>query len=984
MQSNIKISRVTSRGLLLLGNSYEHRISFCHKHTIAAVPPLAPGYDPRAVEKNKYVHRKPQKLVGGKHGAFRMLLPPPNVTGNLHLGHALNAIVQDVICRQHRQLGYEVEWIPGTDHAGIATQVIVEKNLLKERGITRHQLGRIPFLLEVWKWKRKKGDSIIDDLQKLGCTLDWDSEYFTMDERQSRAVNTAFIRLFEEGLIRRRKSLVNWSCALESAISDIEVDLMELKGPTKLAIPGHEKSVEFGRMYDIKYRLCDSDEEIIVSTTRPETLLGDVAVAVHPQDPRYNKYRNQDQVLLNHPFRKEPIPLIFDVMVDQDFGTGAVKVTPAHDRTDFEISQLHLLEPIQVFTEQGTITEEFEEFKCLPRFEARERILDSLSNLQLLGATKPHSMVLPICSRTKDVVEYMLRPQWFLHCRPLADAAISEVRSGRMKIQPENFEIDWFRWLESCHDWCISRQLWWGHQIPAYFAKDVEGNTCWVAALSEEEATKSAKLLLKAEMCSIERDPDVLDTWFSSSLLPFSVFNWPSSEYKTRYPLDLMATGHDILFFWVARMVMLGVKLTGEAPFKKVILNGIVCDAHGRKMSKSVGNVVTPQQVIQGASLEDLETELQASHDAGLLNKEELKKSFKGLQKMFPKGIQQCGTDALRFTLCSHNIQNHFINFDVAECYTNKLFLNKIWQATRYTCNAAEKLNLSLSEIESLENCPLGKWDRWILSRLADTLTTVAQSIDQYELHMATSVLKQFFYNNFCDVYLETTKPAINEGTANGYINCATLATCLSWGLQSMSVFTPFIAEELLQYLPRGITLQISKYFDADIEAEIDMILTICQAVRQLKSQNKISKKHEPCVYIFAAERTTAAQLELHLKEMTALTLTKEVFVEYLAPTELKQRMQNFQFFSTAKHYCSFGLQVNTIYEQTRQEQKQLPGSTLNQKKLERLQAELDRYRMRIIDVGFQRAASEEVQKRHNQKIQQLELEIKNITNLGS
>uniref|UniRef100_A0A034WE02 valine--tRNA ligase n=1 Tax=Bactrocera dorsalis TaxID=27457 RepID=A0A034WE02_BACDO len=982
MQSKLKISRVTNKGLHFLSSRYENKFSCYQKHTFAALPPLATGYNPASVEQDKYVFQKTQKHCGSKHGPYRMLLPPPNVTGNLHLGHALNATLQDVICRQQRQLGYEVEWIPGTDHAGIATQVIVEKNLFKERGITRHQLGRTPFLLEVWKWKRKKGDRIIEDLRKLGCTLEWDSEYFTMDEKQSRAVNTAFIRLFDEGLIQRHKSLVNWSCALESAISDIEVDLLELSGPTTLNVPGHKASVEFGRLYDIKYRVCNSNDEITVSTTRPETVLGDVAVAVHPQDPRYEKYRNQEQVFLNHPFRNEQIPLVFDVKVDQNFGTGAVKITPAHDRIDYEIAKQHLLEPIQVFTEQGTITDKFEVFKGLPRFVARERVLDELSNLQLLGAAKPHAMVLPICSRSKDVVEYMLRPQWFLHCKPLAEAAISEVRSGRMKIQPENFEIDWYRWLEACRDWCISRQLWWGHQIPAYLATDIEGNTCWVAALNTEDATKLAKTKLNAELRSVERDPDVLDTWFSSSLLPFSVSNWPSSEYKSRYPLDLMATGHDILFFWVARMVMMGVKLTGEAPFKRVLLNGIVCDAHGRKMSKSLGNVVTPNQVVQGASLEELQKEIHASYDAGILSQDELKKSLRGLQKMFPQGIQQCGTDALRFTLCSHNIKNHFVNFDVAECYTNKLFLNKIWQATRYTIGAAEKLNLSLTDIETMGNCPLSKWDRWILSRLADTLTTVSQSIERYDFHLATAALKQFFYNNLCDVYLETTKPAINEGTANGYISCATLATCLSWGLQAMSVFTPFIVEELLKYLPRGIQLHLSRYFNADVEAEIEVILTICQAVRQLKSQNKISKKHEPCLFIFVSDPKALAELELHLKPISALTLTTEVFVELLTPNELKLRRQSFQFFSTAGHHCSFGLQVNRVYEQTRKVVK--PSHELNQKKLDRLQAELERYRMRINDEGFLRSASEQVQKRHNQKIQQLELEIKNIRNLTS
>ncbi|XP_067643636.1 valine--tRNA ligase [Eurosta solidaginis] len=983
MQSNIKMSRVTAKGLHLLGRKYENNILLRRKQTIAAISSLAVGYDPQAVERDKNVSRKSEKpCSGGNHGAFRMILPPPNVTGNLHLGHALNATIQDVICRHQRQMGYEIEWIPGTDHAGIATQVIVEKKLLKERGLTRHQLGRLPFMLEIWKWKRIKGDSIIQDLHKLGCILDWDKEYFTMDETQSRSVNTAFIRLFEEDLIKRRKSLVNWSCALESAISDIEVDTLELKGPTTLSVPGYKRGVEFGKIYDIKYRLYGSDEEIIVSTTRPETLLGDVAVAVHPLDPRYIKYRNQERVFLSHPFRNDLIPLIYDVAVDQNFGSGAVKITPAHDNADFEIAEQHLLEPIQVFTEQGTIVEQFEEFKGLPRFEARERMLDALSNLQLLDLVKDHSMALPICSRTKDIVEYMLRPQWFLHCKPLAEAAISEVRSGRLQIHPENFECDWYRWLEECRDWCISRQLWWGHQIPAYLATDVHGNECWIAALSENEATKKAKTKFQADVRSVVQDPDVLDTWFSSALLPLSVFNWPSSGYRSRYPLDLMATGHDILFFWVARMVMMGLKLVGEVPFKKVLLNGIICDAHGRKMSKSLGNVVTPQQVVKGATLASLETDLQHSFDAGVLDKNELKKSLKGLKKMFPNGIQKCGTDALRFTLCSHNVKTHFVNFDIAECYTNKLFLNKIWQATRYTCSAAEKLNLNLSEIETLENCPLGKWDRWILSRLADSLTTVAQSIDQHEFHMATAIFKQFFYNNLCDVYLETTKPAINGGTASGYINCATLATCLSWGIQAMSIFTPYIAEELLQYLPHNIHLQLNKHFDVHIEAEIDVILSICQAVRQVKSQNKISKKHEPLVYLFVQDCKAFGELETHLKEMRALTLTKNVFVELLTPVELKERRQHFQYFSTAGHYCSFGLQVNEIYEKKGQE---LPAvSDVNQKKLERLQAEVERYRTRLNDEGFRRSASEQVQQRHNQKIQQLELEIANIKNFNT
>ncbi|TMW41270.1 hypothetical protein DOY81_013650 [Sarcophaga bullata] len=592
----------------------KNKLNLFIKHRyISTLDSLAPGYQPKQVEHDKW-----QKIYSPsvdskgkcKPGTYRMLLPPPNVTGSLHLGHALMATVQDVICRQKRQLGYDVVWIPGTDHAGIATQVVVEKKLLKEKGLTRHQIGREEFLKEVWKWKHEKGNGITDDLRKLGCTLTWDREYFTMNKNQAYAVNEAFIRLYEEGLIKRKESLVNWSCALESAISDIEVETVDIKGPTEISVPGYDKNITFGRIYDINYKILGSENETItVSTTRPETVLGDVAVAVHPTDERYKKYRDMPEVvLLWHPFREEPIPLVFDVTVDPEFGTGAVKITPAHDRNDFEVACKHLLKAKQVFTPNGVISKEYKQFAELPRFEAREKILQKLGELQLLQAVRDHNMQLPICSRSKDIIEYMLRKQWFLHCQPMADEALSEVLSGRIQIIPQNFEIDWKKWLENCHDWCISRQLWWGHQIPAYKVMDnTTDKSCWVAAHSKEEALEKAQLILNSNTLSATQDSDVLDTWFSSALLPFSASNWPSEEYKQNYPLDVMETGHDILFFWVARMVMLGLKLTGTAPFKKILLNGIVCDAHGRKMSKSLGNVVTPQQVVQGASLESLQ-----------------------------------------------------------------------------------------------------------------------------------------------------------------------------------------------------------------------------------------------------------------------------------------------------------------------------------------------------------------------------------------
>ncbi|XP_055840606.1 valine--tRNA ligase [Episyrphus balteatus] len=940
---------------------------------------IAQGYQPKDVESNKYIKwsEKPSqtKTTTEKHW-FTMILPPPNVTGNLHLGHALMATIQDVICRHKRQKGYQVQWIPGTDHAGIATQVVVEKKILKERQLSRHDLGREEFLNEVWKWKNEKGHSIVDDLKRLGCSLDWNNEYFTMDKKQSRAVNLAFVRLFNEGLIKRKKALVNWSCSLESAISDIEVDSIEISGPTEIKVPGYDKNITFGQLYNLAYRLHgEESQEIVVSTTRPETILGDIAVAVHPDDERYSQYREK-QTFLWHPFRNQPIPLIFDSSVDREFGTGAVKITPAHDKNDFELAKRHSLESVSVISEKGQILPEFVHFSGLKRFEARSKILDSLASQELLREIRPHSMSLPLCSRSKDVIEYILRPQWFVHCQGMANEAIQAVRDGRIQLHPKSFENDWFRWLSDCHDWCISRQLWWGHQIPAYLAKSKDSEL-WIAAESQEEAVEKAQKQLNSKNISLERDPDVLDTWFSSSLLPFSIFNWPSEEFRQSYPLDVMETGHDILFFWVARMTMLGMKLTGDVPFRNVLLNGIVCDAHGRKMSKSLGNVVTPQQVIYGTSLKSMQDDALQSHNSGVLGADELKKSFKGLQKMFPSGIPECGTDALRFTLCSHNIKSHFINFDVAECYTNKLFLNKIWQATRYTLGAHEKVNMTVGE-GSLENLELELMDKWILSRLADTLEVCENSLENYNFHTATAALKNFFYTNFCDVYLETTKPGISDGGSKAKGHCVTLSTCLSLGLQAMSPFTPFISEELQQFLPKPIDFDSSLYKNSQLETEVNEILDICQAIRQLKSRNKVSKKHSPKVHLFAQNKEAINILNKYLLEMKALTLCNEVILETTSNPISKE---DYSLFSTAGHLCSFGISTNSEFKLP---QSGKSGKDLNNLKLERLQKELEKYLERTSNEGFRKSASEAVQKRNFEKIQQLEVEIKNIKALQS
>ncbi|XP_023160906.1 valine--tRNA ligase [Drosophila hydei] len=952
--------------------------------------PLASGYQPKPVEEAYWEREKePTNEVksGCNRGPYRMILPPPNVTGNLHLGHALMATVQDVIARQQRQLGYDVQWVPGTDHAGIATQVVVERTLLATKGKTRQEIGRKAFLEEIWKWKAEKGAGIIQDLRQLGCSLDWDQEYFTMDEQQAKAVSLAFVQLFDEGLITRRNSLVNWSCALRSAISDIEVENLDIKEPVEIAVPGYEQNVLFGRIFDIAYRVVDAQlendgklEEIVVSTTRPETMLGDVAVAVHPTDPRYTKYRNRTDVKLHHPFRDETIPLIFDFSVDSEFGTGAVKLTPAHDKFDFEVATRHKLEGRRVFTENGEIDEAYPEFQGKRRFDLRDCIVQRLEQLELLREVRSHSMQLPICSRSKDIIEYMMVPQWFLNTRSMCESALSELKSGRLQIMPSTFETDWERWLTDSRDWCISRQLWWGHQVPAYEAFDSRGNSCWVAATDEKSAREKAITKLGTKEVRLTRDVDVLDTWFSSSLLPFSVAGWPNESYKEKYPLDLMQTGHDILFFWVARMMMMGLKLTGKAPFQRILLNGIVCDAHGRKMSKSLGNIVAPQQVVQGASLDSLKAVLQQSSDAGVIKPQELKTSTESMMKMFPSGIQECGTDALRFTLLSHNIKHHFINFDVTTCYTNKLFLNKIWQAMRFTLGSAQILGITLDEFETLEGVQLNMWDRWIIGRLAETLSICSESSSNYNFHMATSALKHFFYQNLCDVYLETTKNAIKNRSHDAYVNVATLTACLSWGLQALAPFTPFVASELLQHVPLNIELKLSDYQDPKLQAEVADIVNVCTNVRQMKSRNQISNRHSPKLSLFAQNEEAEMILRRHLAQIGVLTRCGNVELELL--NEDSKFSKKLNFFSTAGALCSFGITIKEEFTIPVEKREQI--KTTNKKKLKKLVNELQKYKVRVDNEAFQLLADTATKTHFNNRIKELQAEIENLIRMAA
>ncbi|XP_012268548.2 valine--tRNA ligase-like isoform X2 [Athalia rosae] len=776
---------------------------------------------------------------------FSILLPPPNVTGILHLGHSLTVAIQDSLARWYRMKGQSVAWIPGMDHAGIATQVMVEKYLQKIKGVSRHDLGREEFLLQVNNWKDTKKDVITRQLQSFGASLDWSREYFTMSEKHSRAVTEAFVRLAERELIYREKSIVNWSPSLRSAISDIEVEFLSVTGKTELEVPNYQEKVSFGQITEFSYRLKDSDHLLTVATTRPETMLGDVAVAVHPDDERYCHLIGSH---VWHPFRETFIPIIADSFVDRSFGTGAVKITPAHDYTDFGVAKKHNLEIIDVIDEHGNMTSAAKPFSGLPRFVARERVLTELANRNVLGLIKDYSMTIPKCSRSGDIIEYLLKDQWFVNCKEISNRAIEAVKNGTLKIDPPIHEQTWYKWLENIRDWCISRQLWWGHRIPAYLCSNDKEST-WIVARSENEALSKAREKLGGSI-KIKQDEDVLDTWFSSALLPFSVMGWPdrTDDYQRFYPLSMLETGHDILFFWVARMVMLGTELTGELPFKEVLLHGILCDKRGKKMSKSLGNVITPENITRGVTLQDLNDQAKQNYETGVFSQKELQRTEDMNAEMFPNGIPECGNDALRLTLCSLNIKSHNVNFDVSECVTNKLFCNKIWQASKFVLTGIEK------NPDFVKGCP-NMIDKWILSRLAWMVATANEAFSERNIHVVTRVLKQFVYHEFCDWYLEATKPGladVNSKIAFGHLD--TLIKCLDVTLRTMAPIAPYLADELYAQLSHRIPslpsfdslmeapypAEMEVFRDQNVEEKFEKIKKIVSSTRSLISSNRI------------------------------------------------------------------------------------------------------------------------------------------------
>ncbi|CAM4561852.1 valine--tRNA ligase isoform X1 [Lepidochelys kempii] len=838
--------------------------------------PMPDAYSPQYVEAAWYPWWESQGFFKPEYGRqcvsernpkglFMMCIPPPNVTGSLHLGHALTNAIQDALTRWHRMRGETTLWNPGCDHAGIATQVVVEKKLWRERGQTRHDLGREAFVREVWKWKNEKGDRIYHQLKKLGSSMDWDRACFTMDPKLSCAVQEAFVRLHEEGVIYRSKRLVNWSCTLHSAISDIEVDKKELPGRTLLPVPGYKDKVEFGVLVSFAYKLEDSEEEVVVATTRVETMLGDTAVAVHRQDPRYQHLHGK---CVLHPFTGRRMPIVCDDFVDMGFGTGAVKITPAHDHNDYEVGQRHGLDCITIIDDSGSLINVPPPFLGMKRFEARGAVLEALKQKGLFKEVKDNPMVVPVCSRSKDVVEPLLKPQWYVRCEGLARGAADAVRRGDLRILPPFHCKTWFQWMDNIRDWCISRQLWWGHRIPAYFVtvddpsvppgEDTDGRY-WVSGRSEEEAKdKAAKAFgVTPDKISLRQDDDVLDTWFSSGLFPFSIFGWPNSseDLQVFYPGTLLETGHDILFFWVARMVMLGLKLTGKLPFREVYLHAVVRDAHGRKMSKSLGNVIDPLDVISGITLEGLHAQLLESN----LEPAEVERARQGQKSDYPAGIPECGTDALRFALCAYTSQGRDINLDVNRILGYRHFCNKLWNATKFAVRA---LGPGFQPPPGPE--PGGAEsliDRWILSRLSLAVELSDAGFRAYDFPAVTTAVYNFWLYELCDVYLECLKPVFAEGGASAVTAArSTLYTCLDAGLRLLAPFMPFVSEELFQRLPRRgphapPSICVTPYpsteqfcwRDRGLEGTVEFSLGIVRAVRSLRADYNLTRTRADC-----------------------------------------------------------------------------------------------------------------------------------------
>jgi len=799
----------------------------------------------------------------GNGDSYCITIPPPNVTGTLHMGHAFGHTIQDALIRFHRMCGDDTLWQAGTDHAGIATQIVVER-MLEAEGESRGALGREKFIERVWDWKHQSGDTIASQMRRLGDSVDWSRERFTMDPELSPVVTDVFVRLYDEGLIYRGKRLVNWDPVLHTAVSDLEVDSAE----------------EPAKLWRFRYPLADSADSMVVATTRPETMLGDTGVAVHPEDARYKHLIGQTICL---PLTERLIPVVGDEHVDPEFGTGCVKITPAHDFNDYEIGQRHALPMINIFDKNAALNDNVPAaYRGMDRFVARTQIIEDLDALGMLDGVDEHKAMIPRCGRSGAIVEPYLTDQWYVDTKPLAEPAVAAVESGKIRFVPENWSKTYFEWMRNIQDWCISRQLWWGHRIPAWY--DPAG-AIYVGRTEEEARTKHK---LSSDVTLVQ-DPDVLDTWFSSALWPFSTLGWPepTSELKRFYPTNVLVTGFDIIFFWVARMIMMGLKFTGEVPFHEVYIHGLIRDHEGQKMSKSKGNVIDPLDLIEGIDLESLVVK----RTKALMNPDQKPAIEKVTRSEFPDGIPAFGTDALRMTFTSLATLGRDVRFDLGRIEGYHKFCNKLWNASQYV----------FAQIDAPEtgDIEFSVADRWIKSRLSDCIGETRTCFENYRFDLATQTIYEFTWHEFCDWYLELTKPILNGDNVSPAVKQGareTLAVVLGAIFRLLHPIIPFVTEELWLALCAKLdrssdSIMIEAFpraddFGSDLEAceEIEWLKGFIVGVRKIRGEMNLSPSRPLAVKLEGYTELDRGRVEA--TDIYIERLARVESIEWLAPGE--------------------------------------------------------------------------------------------------
>ena len=819
-------------------------------------------YEPHSIEQRWYDTWESSGWFApsGTGTPYCIMIPPPNVTGSLHMGHGFNNTVMDALTRYHRMRGDNTLWQPGTDHAGIATQMVVERQL-NAADKTRHDLGREDFIKRIWEWREESGGNITRQLRRMGSSLDWEHERFTMDEGLSEAVKEVFVRLHEEGLIYRGQRLVNWDPILHTAVSDLEVISEE----------------EQGHLWHMRYPLADGSGHLVVATTRPETMLGDTAVAVHPDDERYAHLVGKTIAL---PLTGREIPVIADDYVDMEFGTGCVKITPAHDFNDYEIGKRHDLPMINVLTIDAAMNDNCpEKYQGMDRYEARDVIIHDLKELGLLEKIDDHKLMVPRGDRSGAVVEPFLTDQWYVKVGPLAEPAIRAVENGDIRFIPDNWKNTYYEWMHNIQDWCISRQIWWGHRIPAWY--DLEGNV--YVGRSEDEVRE--KHGLGADI-ALTQDEDVLDTWFSSALWPFSTLGWPeqTERVKTFYPTSVLVTGFDIIFFWVARMIMMGLKFMDEVPFREVYIHGLVRDSHGQKMSKSKGNVLDPIDLIDGIELEALV----AKRTSGMMQPQMAKKIEKATRREFPDGIPSFGTDALRFTFASQASTGRDINFDLNRIEGYRNFCNKLWNAARYVLMNTEGQDCGAAG-GAME---LSAADQWILSHLQQTEQQVIDAMAGYRLDHAAQAIYSFLWDEYCDWYLELSKPVLVSDVASAAQKRGTrrtLVQVLEAMLRLAHPLIPFITEEIWQRVAplagvSGETIMRQPYpvpdtslINEQASAEMEWVKQFVLGVRKIRSGMNIEPRKALPVLLADGSAIDQARLEANRAYVEALARTESI-----------------------------------------------------------------------------------------------------------